>query len=219
VLYVYAITDSPSAPRRSGLQGASVRVVGERGPFALMSEHRDLPPQPSEEDLWTHEAVVEDLMESSTVLPMRFGTRVADEAGLLAVLDERRDEFETAIERVRGAVELGVRAQIRTVEHVVTVAAGAGPGSAYLLERAARRRLADNTAARIHQPLARLARRSAARTNGLEPGVFKGAYLVDRDRVEAFRTRVSELTGEIDGASIVCTGPWPPYSFSSGERQ
>jgi hypothetical protein len=194
-------------------------VVGERGPFAVMSEHQDLPPQPSEEDLWTHEAVVEDLMESSTVLPMRFGTRVADEADLQKVLHERRDEFEATIERVRGAVELGVRAQLRPVENAATVAAGAGPGSTYLLERAERRRLADDTAARIHEPLARLARRSAARTGALEPGSFKGAYLVDRDRVDAFRARVSELASEIEGASIVCTGPWPPYSFSSGERR
>jgi hypothetical protein len=33
------------------------------------------------------------------------------------------------------------------------------------------------------------------------------AYLVDRDRVDAFRARVAEL-------HATCTGPWPPYSFS-----
>ena len=79
MLYVYAITDSPILPRRAGLQGASPRLIGERAPFAVVTDHETVAPQPSEHDLWIHEAVVEELMESTTVLPMRFGSTVADE--------------------------------------------------------------------------------------------------------------------------------------------
>src|SRR5947207_102131 len=74
VLYVYAITDSVHPPARVGLRGASPRVIGEQAPLAVVSDHENLPSQPSEEDLWRHESVVEELMERSTVLPMRFGT-------------------------------------------------------------------------------------------------------------------------------------------------
>jgi len=222
VLYVYAITDSVHPPARAGLQGASPRVLGRRAPFAVVSDHEDLPPQPSEEDLWRHERVIEELMEHSTVLPMRFGSNVADEVKLEAILDERRREFEALIEGLRGAVELGVRAQLPAVERepagTAAVAVGeGGPGGAYLLERVNRQRRDADAIARIHEPLAMLARRSTRSAGGLSSGIFKGAYLVDCNRVEVFRARVDELASEVDGARIVCTGPWPPYSFSSGE--
>jgi hypothetical protein len=45
--------------------------------------------------------------------------------------------------------------------------------------------------------------------------MLSAAYLVDRERVDSFRARVEELGEEIDGAAVVCTGPWPPYSFTS----
>jgi Gas vesicle synthesis protein GvpL/GvpF len=220
VLYVYAITDSAQPPGHAGLQGVSPRVIGGRPPFAVVSDHEDVSPEPSEADLWAHERIVEDLMEHSTVLPMRFGSNVADEAQLEAVLDERRREFEAALERVRGAVELGVRARLPAIDMDATVSGHeGGPGRAYLLERAERQRNAADAVARIHEPLASLARRSVQTAGTLDPGVFKGAYLVDRSRVEAFRARVGKLASEVDGARVVCTGPWPPYSFSSGERE
>jgi hypothetical protein len=53
----------------------------------------------------------------------------------------------------------------------------------------------------VQEPLRPLARDTAER-----PG--RVAYLVDRDIVDAFRARVAELGG-------ACTGPWPPYSFST----
>jgi hypothetical protein len=46
------------------------------------------------------------------------------------------------------------------------------------------------------------------------PEVLRAAYLVDRDAVNAFAARVGQLQDEQPGAQILCTGPWPPYSFS-----
>jgi hypothetical protein len=48
--------------------------------------------------------------------------------------------------------------------------------------------------------------REVARDTVERPG--RVAYLVDRDVVEAFRERARDL-------QATCTGPWPPYSFSS----
>ena len=71
-------------------------------------------------------------------------------------------------------------------------------------------------AAQIHEPLATLARDSTVRWNGQERPSIRAAYLVDRDRIEEFMVRVEELEA-LDEAEIVCTGPWPPYSFSAAE--
>ena len=117
---------------------------------------------------------------------MRFGS-VTEDAG--ALLEERHAELTAALERVRGAVELGVRA--------TTAPQPASSGTEYLMRRA--------RTERAQAQLAELARAYVARPQA-------GAYLVDRDAVEAFRARVSELDER-----LACTGPWPPYSFSEGE--
>jgi gas vesicle protein GvpL/GvpF len=223
MLYVYAISDTRTEPGRPGLHGAPVRGFGAEPPFAIASEHRDSLAHPDEADLWAHERIIEDLMDRSTVLPMRFGSTVPDEASLLKILGERRGEFERLIDRVRGRVELSVRAQVIVAQPVparsTALADAAGPGTTYLLELREIQGRADDALARIHEPLATLARQSARKTGGLRPGAFKGAYLVDRDRVEEFRARVGQLADEIEGARIVCTGPWPPYSFSAGSPE
>jgi hypothetical protein len=228
VVYLYAITESSEAPQRTGLRGSSLRAIGEDGVFAIVSEHRDLRIEAAEEDLWAHEDVVEDLMDRSAVLPMRLGSTLPDEAAVRATLRERRREFEGALERVRGAVELGVRALIDgeqkegpTVEPAEpsTGMAGneAGPGTAYMFARLERERRGASAAARIHEPLATLARQSTRRLGSQPQPLLHASYLVDRERVEAFRARVEQLSDEEDEATIVCTGPWPPYSFSSPE--
>jgi hypothetical protein len=196
-----------------------VHAIGGRALFAMVTEHREAPSHPDEGDLWVHERVVEDLMHRSTVLPMRFGSTIADGMSLLAMLEDRRHEFETLIESLRGTVELSVRAQFPTVQPEPTQPAtghgGFAEGSAYLLQRHAEQRAADDVRSRIHEPLAGLARGCARKPMGLRRDLFKAAYLVDLERVEEFRTRVESLATEMVGARIACTGPWPPYSFSS----
>lgn len=222
MLHVYAITDSPHELEATGLEDAELRAVGGQAPFAVVSEHERLPPQLSEDDLWAHERVVEALMEGATVLPMRIDGTVADQETLQRILDERREEFEALLAGVRGAVELGVRAQLADAskseeagEDEAEDAGWGSPGTAYLLGRARHRRRAEDLVARVHEPLTALSRKSRRSSVGLRPGLFKAAYLVDRDRVDAFRARVDVLDSELGGGRIVCTGPWPPYSFSS----
>lgn len=224
MLHVYAITDSAAPAEAAGLDGATLRTVGDEPPFAVVSEHARAPEKPSEDDLWAHERVVEELMDRATVLPMRIDGAVADEATLEAILEERRREFEALFDRVRGAVELGVRARLSDHAEEEGSESGeagdegerGGPGTTYLLERARNRRRVADVATHIHEPLAALSRRSARLWVSTTPRLFKAAYLVDRDRVEAFRARVDVLDSELDG-QIACTGPWPPYSFSSEE--
>ncbi|MGN6662961.1 MAG: GvpL/GvpF family gas vesicle protein [Solirubrobacterales bacterium] len=216
MIYVYAIAESPSVPPVPGLGGSPLRAVGVEGLRAVVSDH-ERAPESNEDALWRHESVVEALMEDGDVLPMRFGMLVADESGVQALLHARREEFESALARVRGAVELSVRARIEPGggpmnEFAAAAEPGGGPGTAYLRVRLDESRRAEEAVDRIHGPLSRLAR-SAARGRSAPPGTLKSAYLVDRGRVEAFGAQVEELAEEVDGAAIACTGPWPPYSF------
>jgi hypothetical protein len=220
VLYLYAITESPTEPDLAGLRRAPLRAVGEEGLFAIVSEHEDLEIRAAEDDLWSHEGVVEALMDRGSVLPVRLGSVMTDEAAVLRSLRERRRELELALQRVRGAVELGVRVAMRAEDldepPCERAAETTGPGTAYIQARLRRERRGRDLAARIHEPLASLARASTLRLSAPERPMLNAAYLVDRGRIEDFTARVEELDAHSE-AMIVCTGPWPPYSFSSAE--
>jgi hypothetical protein len=45
------------------------------------------------------------------------------------------------------------------------------------------------------------------------PELLRAAYLVDRREVPRFRATVERLQSAHPDAAILCTGPWPPYSF------
>jgi hypothetical protein len=218
VLYLYAISDSPSRPDVPGLQGAALSAGGREGLFAIWSEHEDPRIEADETALWEHERVVEALLEEGTVLPMRFGSWRQDRAAVLDLLEERRDEFETGLERVRGAVEIGVRALVQgePAERVAAPADASRPGTAYMLTRLNEEQRSAAIAAHIHEPLVALSRASTTRRTSLSDSI-NTAYLVARDDVGPFRAAVEKLDGAVEDATIVCTGPWPPYSFTPSE--
>jgi Gas vesicle synthesis protein GvpL/GvpF len=177
VIELLAITDDPGAPP------PPLRLV-PAGPVGVV-----VGPAPEgevdAEALWERESLLEDLMGERALLPIRYGTRVEDDAAAAAAVEPRGAELAAALERVRGAVEVSVRAVAREGEP------------------------ADVRA--IHDRLSGLAREHA-RLDGSEP--LRAAYLVDRAAVEDFVAAVRELQHEQEGLSILCTGPWPPYSFA-----
>ena len=125
---------------------------------------------PTADSLWRHERTVQELMVDRDVLPVRYGTRFADEQDAARAVAARGPTLAAALDRVRGAVEMSVHAPAEALD--------------------ALRPLARDTADRF--------------------GAV--AYLVDRDAVDAFRARAAEL-------DAVCTGPWPPYSFSEAPAE
>jgi hypothetical protein len=216
MLLVYAITNAAEPPGVSGMQGSPLLPVAADGLNAIASEHVETP-EAAEAGLWEYEGVIEAAMELGDVLPMRFGTVVPDESRLRAILRANRSRYAAALERVRGAVELSVRAQMPSraapqSEVAAVGAAGESPGTAYLQRRLEESRRTDEALAQIHAPLSALAR-EARKTTALPPGAFKAAYLVDRDRAREFGELIDRIAESLDGGAIACTGPWPPYSF------
>lgn len=112
MLYVYALAETSEAalPARRGHRGAPLRHLSRDGVTAVFSRHREIELPPEERHLWRHERITEALMADRGVLPVRFGTTVADEAELAKMLTTRAEEFRELLELVRRRVEIGVRA-------------------------------------------------------------------------------------------------------------
>jgi hypothetical protein len=172
VIWVYGICERPELPppRRRGLAQAPLDGVREGDLLAVISRHVHAPGEPALDALWVHERVVERLMADRAVLPMRFGSKLPDDESLREALVANQESFVAALDRVRGRVELGVRAM---------ATAAATPAADELL---------------------------------------RASYLVERTAVPQFRSVVERLQRIHPEVAILCTGPWPPYSFvDSGE--
>jgi Gas vesicle synthesis protein GvpL/GvpF len=131
-------------------------------------------PAPEVDALLDHDRVVHSLMDHGAVVPMRFGTVVADEGEIRSLLLKRRRELRGLLERVRGRVEFGVRApQVAT-----------STGRDYMHGKL--------DAVRSLAPLAELAADTRRRHRDT-------AYLVDRDLADAFQERARDMKLSLSG--------------------
>ncbi|MGW3988364.1 GvpL/GvpF family gas vesicle protein [Streptomyces sp. NPDC004830] len=184
----------------------------------------------------SHHTVVAGLVASgAAVLPLRLATVYPDEHSARQALDTRRDYFLSLLTRLTGHVELGVR--IHAAPEVLPPgtgpdsthepAPGLGVGRAYQAIRRRRQRRTEETWRAVAEGAARLTRTAGAlsvdrvahtpeRTGPAGSGTALGndAYLVPRDRVDAFRTGVLAVARGIPGLRVEVTGPWAPYSFA-----
>jgi hypothetical protein len=210
-VYLYAITDNRPAQLPDEIDVLTVNgIVGVYGSKA----EDEL--QATEANLWAHEAVVESLMDEGAVLPARFGTVLQSVDRLRDELVSRHEEFARALDLVRGRVELGVRAAWPQ-RAVADMPAESGRG--YLARKLEQQRAAGDATSSVHEPLALLAVDSTVRVLQSPCLTLIGSYLVDRGDVERFREEAERLARALGGVRLACTGPWPPYSFTSQEER
>jgi hypothetical protein len=126
-------------------------------------------------------------------------------------------------------VELGLRVlwdkpdPAAELPHVSTYRAdGCDDGRSYLLalveqerQMGAQRGRAESLADELEAPLLEMTAAHVRRCLETPRMLLTGAYLVDRDKVEAFRRRVEALQEARPELGFLCTGPWPAYSFVS----
>lgn len=208
---VYAFTDTASP--RVDVEGGPLRTVADGAVAAIVRGHAEPRLEYSAPALLDYERVMERLMASRAILPARFGTVLADDEEVRTLLRERQAELTRALERVRGAIELGTRVRWRDGAARSAPVGGEGPGTQYLAGRAALHQRARDLARRL-DPLADLARDVRRRLDADENFPVRDAYLVERDRMAGFARAVQSIDEGDPEIEMVCTGPWPPYSFA-----
>lgn len=224
-----------------GIGGVPVEIVRHRSLAVAVTRHAS-PPARSRDAILAHAGVCEDLMANAdAVLPVRFGAAFDDETALRASIDERYDQLVGGLAHVRGRVEIGVRvrwedAGATSVPHDETEAASgaaAGPdpaagqprgGRAYLMARVeeerrrqAVHRRAEDVAGRVHEAIGAHAADSRLHLLPTEGLVMSGEYLVDCDDLDRMLARVRGTAQAHPELEVLCTGPWPPYSFADVE--
>ncbi len=215
-------------PAVTGIDGAPVQIIRHRSVAAIVSRHGS-PLTRSRGAVLAHAGVCEDLMtKADAVLPVRFGEAFDDESALRASLEDRHDRLVRGLEHVRGRVEVGVRVrwdEPGATSTTLPTGNGAGDGRAYLMKRVAEQRRrsvverqAEAVAVRVHAALGDHAADSRLQLLPTDRLLMSAVYLVARDHVDRMEAQVRVVAQEHVDVDILCTGPWPPYSFADGEE-
>jgi hypothetical protein len=232
VLIVYGIV---AASVDDALLPDGVDLVAE-GPVAAVVAAGNPPTGPAGQ-VRRHDAVVSGLVASGvTVLPMRFGTAVADPAHLVTdVLTRHGERFSAALERLDGFVQYTVR--VSYVEDAVVAAVLRDDPRLASLRDAVRRRQArrdlqislghavseaierrrPGDAERIGAMLAPIAAEVVTRTAEQSDRLGDYACLVSRARSDAFEDEVERMAARHhEAVRMTLLGPLAPYEFVPG---
>jgi hypothetical protein len=241
--YVYGVvpadTDNSVFEMVAGVAGGGVQLLSA-GPLAAIAGEVPLAEfgeQPLRRNLenreWlesvvsAHDRVLAGALGTTPLVPLRFGTVYRGENGVRAMLDERAAELQTALERLRDRVELGVKAFYVNAAEADTPRPSSGRD--YLLQKQRVRDAASVAQAEVldsvralHEHLTSLS--DDARVNAPQPAELSGrrepmllnaAYLVGTERQPAFADAVARHRD--DRLELALTGPWPAYNFVDGD--
>ncbi|MGH2859337.1 MAG: GvpL/GvpF family gas vesicle protein [Solirubrobacteraceae bacterium] len=216
-LLVYGIVEAGTSAEGlgDGLDGRALGFVAEGPLLAVVSDHGDAPAlAPTAAALRTYDGAIRRLMERDAILPARFGSVLKDEPAVRELLRRRHEDLLPRLRRTRGAVEIALRATWRSAAFQRPQIAPQS-GTAYLREGLQLRRRARGVAAELDSvsAFARSARRTLIPRRDV---AVLDAYLVGRQRVDELVAMVERLDRRLDDVELVCTGPWPPYSFAQG---
>jgi hypothetical protein len=208
MIHVYAFAlDVETLDGVVGLAGAVPECVQVDGVSVIVGRMDTA--EDTTEAVVLHGFVVNALAErSAAVLPARFGERFADVEALRTAVRGLAG-LRSQLERVRDCVELGVRIGVASAP-----SADAPDASEYIRARAAETaRLAD-AGARLERDLRGITEDALVQTIGGRGEVRRAAFLVRRSATGEFVAAVRAFTEQNSDVDVLCTGPWPPYSFA-----
>lgn len=225
--YVYGVTrtvhDTPP-PAIEGIEEVPVRILGSG---ALQAVASDVSPAfgdmagMTDDDVVTavrrHDDVLQHVSRDRALLPVRFGTVLADDAAVEDMLSDLDGSLRQALDGVADADEWVITVAVATTGPGASVDEDLAPGHAFFARRRSaieERRMARARAVAVAQDLdARLqalARDSRPLDLRDRETVARGAYLVPRHEAGRLVDAV-----QADGqAHIELQGPLPPYRFA-----
>lgn len=250
-VWIYAIAERVTVTalgQLTGVGGGPIRTVAAAGLTAVaedvkLAEFGEEALRRNLEDLdWleaaarAHHQVIDAVGQQGPLVPMRLATVYSSDASVAAMVTDREADFRTALDRISGRQEWGVKAYAArppaagddTAATVGSSGPGAGAGAAYLQRRRDQLTAQKNTrretlasAEIIHAELSRYAAGTrlhppqAPQLSGSKVlMMLNAAYLLDDERAEDFAGAVAALAEQYPNVRLELTGPWPPYSFA-----
>lgn len=239
--YMYCIIRCPEprqfATRGMGERGDIVHTVRFEDLAAVVSDSPVAEYESNRRNMMAHTLVLEEVLQTWDILPVRFGT-VAPSAEAIQekVLKRRFGELHGLLQEMAGRVELGLKAfwyeqaifqeivaEDPAIRRMRDALAGRPPEASYyprlqlgeMVEQAMWKKRAQDAERILSalRPLAVELREGKVLTDRM---VLSAAFLVDRDRQQAFDGAVRKIDEDMGRRLIFrYVGPVPPYNFVS----
>jgi hypothetical protein len=222
-LYVYAVVETDARVTGAGLGGEPLRLVPCGDFAAVVGELADTPTL-NASALRGHDAVVRAVAQhTDAILPARFGCFVNDETALRDAVKPRERELTEALCLVRGREQMTVR--VYGTEAVTPAAdepaaaapaAGARPGTDYLVSRQRDRRRAREVPELdpVRPALATIVREERAQRHRTPPLLASVYHLIERGQAATYQETLTRAAASLGGVRVTASGPWPPYAFA-----
>ena len=161
---------------------------------------------------------VQRLHQQTTLVPMRYGSVLADEGLVIAHLRDHQARYQTRLAELDNCEEMGLRITLDALPDDIMTTPQPVSGYHYLLARKRAYAIpeqAKQQADRVNAALAGLYRQHCAALS-----VFNGcqtyllSYLVPRNQLQAFCERLNALADSSADLGFI-SGPWPPYNFAA----
>ena len=234
--YVYCIIQASEplrfGPLGIGVEPAEVHTVNYRDIAAVVSDTPIEVHDPTRENVLAHERVNETVMRKHTVIPMSFGTVFKTREDIVELLRSAYDAFHDVLDKMQDKLEFGLKVlwdrdvMVREIENQdedvrrLKQEISAQKGSTYFarmqygrLVDAALQAHSEKYVAEIFEALRDVAVASRANKPIGDKMIMNAAFLVSRDKEQAFDQRVKEIGARFDKLTFKYTGPWPPYNF------
>ncbi len=236
-IYVYCIIEFGErrtfGPVGIGTKGDAY-TINYKDLAAVVSDVPLVVYDPTRENVLAHEHVNELVMEEFTVLPMSFGTVFRTREDIVELLRSTYDALKDVLQKMKGKIEFGLKVNWDKLQVLAEIEAtseeirrlkeeieNSRSSSTYfarmqlgrLVDSALSAR-ADEYVEEIYRALRDVAVASRSNKPIGENMIMNAAFLVDRDRADAFDRSVNEVAKGYEGKlHFKYTGPWPPYNF------
>jgi hypothetical protein len=167
-----------------------------------------------------HAAALESIHRRICVLPLRSGTAMHDQAEIHCLLQNHSQDLLERLDRLDGASEMALRITLQQFHRRFVDLPFADPlPSAYLQQRRMhyqRTDAAEELSQRIIERFVEQLQGTYRDWRRLQPAplhVVRLAFLVERNRIDAFQSRLEEFSDARREMHVAVLGPWPPYSF------
>ena len=234
--YVYCIirSDRPLSfgPLGLGLEPSEVHTVIYRDLAAVVSATPMVVQDPTRENVLAHQRVNETVMREHTVIPMSFGTLFKTSDDIVELLRSAYDAFSDVLNKMQNKFEFGLKVlwdrdqivkdieqedeDIRRLKDEISSQAGstyfARMQYGRLIDQALQIK-SERYVAEIFDALRDVSVASRSNKPIGDRMIMNAAFLVARQKEQAFDARVKEIGLRYEKLTFKYTGPWPPYNF------
>jgi hypothetical protein len=178
-----------------GINNDEVYTVPYRDVAAVVSDSPLKDYEMTEDNTRRHEAVLRQVMEEHAVVPVEFGTVIKNEKILKRLLTKAYGHAKECLKLVDNMVELGVKAVLE--EDIVFV------------DPKKRKEYISN----ILESLNTRAKQAVTADLFSDRLLLNASFLVNREKIDAFSTEVTQLQEKYPMLKMLYSGPWAPYNF------